>query len=466
MKPSELNLGDYASFIADAKKRYDPDVARRRTSFKAGTGFLKKFKLEPNTIYNVLIPLELCLPFNPEDLSTEEFDRNNPFPLPGSPTTVVKRLRIMAKDRPDFAEKLASALGVSVDKLKVDSDEIDKADIVLWHRLCRMQYITGYVQHLNTNKEKFAFGRKVGADVKLSDDGFIESTTGAGYQLYEMENAFISVEIQTLRDTFEPGGVNADRPKKELEEKTKALWADRLIGNPYQIAFCRCIPFTSLADGTLAKGDASNWAKSKKIGPLIRYMKVTRDRIDLFESALTSKSDMHMDFVEIQINVPKSEEGSKVNYMGVNYTVANRLSSIFQIDDTTGEPLNDLTDFYEEFTSYRDDAKVWSDDILRRSIIEYRVPSDDQLCAEISSSLGIYENAMKSQSIFNDYGDIIQRISSSLHQDIAEKILDGDVTNKDKSIEIIDKAPIMNENTDDLSSALDNLLNEVDADNG
>lgn len=462
MKPSELNLADYASFIADAKKRYDPDVAKRRTSFESGTGFLKKFKLEPNTAYNVLVPLELCIPFNPDDLSTDEFDRNNPLPLPGSPSTVVKRLRAMAKDRQDFAEKLASSLGVTVDKLKVDSTEIDKSDVKLWHRLCRMQYITGYVQHLNTNKEKFSFGRKVGADVQLTDDGSIAGTTGAGYQLYEMENAFISVEIQTLRDTFEPGGVNADRPKKELEEKTKALWSDRLIGNPYQIAFCRCIPFTASADGTLAKGDASNWAKSKKIGPLIRYMKVTRDRIDLFESVLTSKSDMYMDFIETQINVPKSEEGNKVNYMGVNYANANQSSSVFQIDDSTGEPLNDLTGFIDEFITYRDDDKVWNDDILRRSIIEYRVPSDDQLCAEISSSLSIYENAMKSESIFHDYGEIIQRISSSLHADIAEKILDGDVTNKDKSIEIIDNAPVMNENTDDLGSELDSLLNNID----
>lgn len=465
MKPGEITLGTYTDFINEAKKRFDPTKAKARSAFESGAGFLKKFKMEAEKNYAVLIPLEVALPFDPTDLNSDAFDRHNPLPLAGSPTTAIRGLKLMAKNDPALAEKLAQTLQVEVKDLNLDVDSVESSEIKMWHKLCRIQYITGYVQHLNTNHEKFAFGRKVGAEVILDDEGNVQDTKGVGYRLYELESALISVEIQMLKDTYEPGGVNADRPAKDMEAAIKNLWQNRLVGNPYQIAFCRCAVFTSTPDGSVNSDEITAWNKSKKIGQFIRYQKITRDRIELFESVLTTRSDMNMDFVEITVNVPKAENG-RINYMSVNYGLANKSSSIFQIDEDTGNPINNLKGFIEEFTAYRDDAKVWTDDILRRSIIEYRIPGDSQFIAEVSSNLSTYEDALKSESIFTQYSDILQQLNSSLYSDVAEKILEGDVNGKDIAPAIIETQPIMNENNDheemSVQDEFNSLLNELD----
>ena len=62
MKPGEI-LKDYGQFIKAAKERFDPAKAKARTAFETGSAFIKKFKLDPDKQYTVLVPLELCLPF-------------------------------------------------------------------------------------------------------------------------------------------------------------------------------------------------------------------------------------------------------------------------------------------------------------------------------------------------------------------------------------------------------------------
>lgn len=469
MKPGELNMQNYMDFIKNAKERFDPKKAKARTSFESGAGFIKKFKMEPDNTYTVLVPLELCIPFDPDTLETDVFNALNPLPLPGAPTTVVRMLKKTAKDNPDFAEKLAESLGVSVADLKLDTDAVEKPDIKLWHKLCRIQYITGYVQHLNTKRDKFPFGRNVGADVILNDDGDVQDTAGIGYRLYEMESAILSIEVQRIRDSYEPGGVNADRTAKDMETSISALWKDRLIGNPYQIAFCRVFVFQSNKDGEVSRSDLDQWNKNKKVQQFMRYQKILRDRINTYEAVLMSKSDINMDFIETIVEVPKAGDNDKINYQNINYSTANRASSIFQLDEDTNKPLNELEGFKEEFIKLRDDSKIWSDDTLKKSIIEYRIPSDTTMLAEMSNSLQPYEEAMKSPKLFQEYSDVIGMINSNLHASIAEKLLEGEDNGKDISQEIIEAAPRMDEKNapnDEFNAAVEfeQLYNDLDDD--
>lgn len=470
MKPGEIAVGNYADFIKNAKDRYDPTKAKARTAFEAGSGFIKKFKMEADTVYRMLVPLELCLPFDPSSLSTEVFNASNPLPLPGSPSSAVRLLKKMASENAEFAAKLAEVLGTTVEGLKLDVDAIDGAEIKTWHKLCRTQYITGYVQHVNTKPDKFKFGRNIGADVQLDEDGNIVDTKGVGYRLYEMESAILSIEVQRIRDSYAEGGPKADRPAKDMEKEIEEKWKNRLIGNPYQIAFCRVIVFTANKDGEISKTDIDSWNKTKKLAQFMRYTKIRREKIDTFESVLMSRSDINMDFIEVIVDVPKANENDRIDYTAVNYSTANKASSIFGVDDDTNEPINNIEGFKEEFTQLRDDEKSWTDDILRKSIIEYRIPSDQVLMAEMSNSLSIYEEAMKSQDILKSYGDILGQISTTLHAAIAEKIMDGDDNGKIISQEIINSAPIMDENNapsgepDDIGQQFADILNDDDED--
>ena len=447
MKPGEI-LKDYTQFIQAAKDRFDPAKAKARTAFETGSAFIKKFKLDPDKQYTVLVPLELCLPFDPVTLSQEVFNQTNPLPLPGSVDSAIKMLKQTAKANDAFADKLAEVLGVTVEGLKLDIDAVDSPTRLLFHKLSRIQFITGYVQHMNTKRDKFPFGRNVGAEVVLDTDGNITDTQGVGYRLYEMESAIISVEVQRVRDSYEPGGENADRPAKEMENAIKQLWSDRLIGNPYQTAYCRVFAFTlANKDGELVQTDVDAWNKTKKVSQFMRYMKLTREKMDTIESVLCTRSDVNTDFIEVIVDVPKAGDNGKINYQSVNYSTANRASSIFQIAEETGKPINNIEGFTDEYIKLRDDDKLWNDDILKKSIIEYRIPSDSVMLAEMSNSLAVYEDAMKSADILQSYGDILGQINSNLQSAIAAKIMDGDDNGKLISREIMESAPIMDENT-------------------
>ena len=109
--------------------------------------------------------------------------------------------------------------------------------------------------------------------------------------------------------------------------------------------------------------------------------------------------------------------------------------------------IKDLTAKNAEYLKLRDDDKLWNDDILKKSIIEYRIPSDSVMLAEMSNSLAVYEDAMKSADILQSYGDILGQINSNLQSAIAAKIMEGEDNGKLISQEIMASAPRMDENT-------------------
>lgn len=463
MKPESF-ASNYQAFIKASRERYSPDKAKERSTFEQGSTFLKKVKFVQDSTYAFLYPLELVLPFDPETLSTEVFNNENPLPLPGSPTTAANQLRAMAKDNPEFAEKLAEVLDTTIEKLKLDSTEFDASDIRLWHKLARIQFITGWVQHLNTKKETFKFGRTVGCKPVFDEDRNVVGTEGVGARLVELETALISIKIQKESDSYKDGGKNADRPDSELEQTIKKLWKDRLIGNPYQVAFVRICAFTDDTEYAVAKGETDVWNKSKRIKDFSFYQKITRDNITLLERSLSSRnSDIHMDFLETVVTVPKSDDGKTVQYIKITYVPATPLTSIFMVDPDTDQPINKLEGFEEAYTTLRDDPKQWSEETLHKSIFEFRVPSDSTLLSEMKNSLDAYEDAMNSSEL-TGYSDILDKLDSTLTEKIALQIMDSDDDVK-ISPEIVASAPVDNENNTsdefevegDLAALLDSL---------
>lgn len=474
MKPGELTKGKYVDFaklsqdFAKASmERFDPNKAKLRSAFESGSSFIKKLKFEANKSYAVLMPLELCLPFNPETLDEETFNKENPLPLGGSPTTAALALKRLAKENDAFAEKLSSVMGVSISSLNLDNDYIaDEKEIRTWHRLARIQYLTGTVQHLNTDKSKFKFGRNCGCTPIMDEAGNITGTEGIGYSLCEMEAALISIKIQMINDSYEAGGENAGRPLTERDSAIKALWNDRLIGKPFNLSFACCIVFETDNIGNLTVKTVSDWNKDKKLKPLMKYMKVTNDKISIFESVLSERADTAMDFIEVRIQTPEMGDNNRLDYQKINYSTASRDNSIFRMhEDNEDTPVHDLRNFKEEYTSYRDNEKTWNDDILRRSIYEFRTITDDALLSEMQESVKVYEDAMKSNEIIQSYGEIISQINNNLMDEALTSIISGDDNGKTVDIDIVNSAPVHDELHDpsegDSLSEIDDILNGI-----
>ena len=242
MKPGEIISA--TAFLENAVNRYNPERARARSNFEKGSGFIKKLKWEVRQRYSVLFPLELALPFDPRTLETDTFNYDNPFPLQSSVSTAIIGLRRLSKENNAFAEKLAKTLGTTVEGLKMDSEDIDASDVALFHQIARIQYLSGYVQRLNTDKAKAKFGRTIGCKpVKFNENGEVEDTEGVGLRLYQFENALLALQIQALEKSYEPGGANENQPREDIEVKKKQMWKDRMIGNPYPISVVQVCAF-------------------------------------------------------------------------------------------------------------------------------------------------------------------------------------------------------------------------------
>lgn len=475
MRPGEI-VSDFSKYLENVKSNFDASQAKTRAAFSNGSAFLKKVKFEPDQRLAIIYPLEICLPFDPVTLDDDVFNIDNPLPLSGSPTSACIALRKQAKTNPEFAEVLARALDCSIEDLKVDSEEFDIKDIKLWHKFARIQYVSGYTQHLNTNPGQFKFGRNVGAKAIVDDSYQVIGTEGVGFRLHELETSLIAIRVQNVQREYEPGGSKADRPKEELKAEIKSLWTDRLIGNPYPVVFGQIAVFHVDTDNAVDKKEREDWKKNKKISNFFYYQKLSREKIiNTLEKALSSKgNDVAMDFLEAVVTVPKNEDGDKtrVQYMGISYTAASTQSSVF--GSIEGEPNNaDLEGFIEAYRAYRDDDKKWSPKALEKSVFELRVPSDATLISEMSNSIKTYEDCMNSSELTESFGDILSRLDTSLTQKVAEKVLE---TGEDKAIpaEIVSSAPIATEsNTDDngniseldIADILNNAIDDASGNN-
>lgn len=466
MKLGELNLNEAASFLAKAKEKYSAEKAKSRAIFQTGSTYMKKAKYEAGKRYSQLYPLELCLPFDPETLSTEVFNQNNKLPMPGSPTTVALYLRHRASTDENFCNALCSALNCQKEELKVDSKDFTKDDINLWHKLARVQFITGYVQRLNTDTSTYKFGRIIGCEAIVDDTGTVTGTNGVGYLLNELEKSICAVKVQELNKTFEEGGSNADLPDKEKDELRKKIWDNRFIGNPFEVAYTRIISFPVTSSSKIDMEMVDSWNNKHSLMEFTFYQKIRRADLATIEEGLSGRvTDTAMDFIEVRVEVPKNDN-NKVEYISISRKPCSGEESIFANDK--GRPLNDLTDFASYYRVQRDDENMWSDEILHRSIFELRVMSDKALLAEMKNCLKAYSDVMsRTPEIVKEYSAILESIDPVLTKELGDKLIDID-EDEELSVpqDIVDVAPIDNEDntSDDMLSDFSRLAESLDSD--
>ena len=473
MKPGDFNVANYNALLQRSRESFakNSNSNAARQQFEQGSGFLKKFKLEENKTYVLLIPLELTLPFDPVTLSEEVYNSGNPFILTGSVTSAVLALKAMARDNPEFAEKLAATLGVSVEKLRLDAEVREQTsseiaenkelfsdeEIIMWHRLARLQIITGYVQRLQTQSDKFKFGRNVAAVPIFDEDGIIVGTKGVGGQLKALEDSLIALKISEVIESYKTGGINESKTKKDMDDEIKKLWSNRLIGNVYSLAFARCFPFVVDDSSKVDKATATEWAKKPNANMVMKYMKLTRDNLRIFEQGISTKHDTHMDLIEINVVVPPATD-NKINYTNVNYSIAKKSNSMFDLDDDDQYTLKG----FKAAVRKAMDSTTWSEEVLRKSIYDFRSISDAALIAEVSNDLKMYNDVINNSSIYETYGDLLTQMDSSLTAEIAMQIVDGTASTAEVDQKIVDSAPVINEMTEEqMGVNLNDVLDSI-----
>lgn len=458
-----LAKGDFSSYLAQAAEQ-DAQANATRDRFMTGGGFLKKFKIEADKKYAVLYPLEMCLPFNPANPDDESYSISRPFVLPGSVTSAIIAVKSVAKQNPAVANKLADVLGVDVSALNLDGELVIKngkatdaelAEIRMWHKLCRIQFVTGYTQVLNTGKKQFA--EKIGCEPIFDDDYNIIGTKGIGYTMFELETALISIKAQEIEDTYKPGGKNADKPQADCDAEKKALWKNRIISNPYALSYAQVVVFPLLNnEGKVLEESREAWAKDKSLRDRTFYTKITRNDVENTESYLSSDIyDCNIDFVEVMFTVPKEDPKDQMAiYREMNKSGASILTTITR-------PQANLDGLAEKYREARDNTATWNEKTLKKSIYDYRLRSDEALASDIKNAIKGYDSAMKSPDILDKYSNALEIIDSQLVASLAEDILSGKGTDKVIDTKVFAEAPKVDENTpESLADEIGSILDE------
>lgn len=453
-----LKEGNFQRYLQEGRKA-DNSENNARKIFESGSAFIKKFKVEANKKNALLYPLELVVPFNPQDLSDASYNESNPFIFAGAVSDAIVYLKSRMKEDAEFNSLMLNLLSLNdASVLHLEDAECSGIEEAReWHKLCRPFYITGYVQGIKGVSDKFP--RKMGINPIFDDNGAIIGSTGVGYNMNLLENELLALQIEEVNKQYSPKGIHADASDDERESAIKTLRQNRIISNPFLQAYTLIISFPQRnSEGNMEQAIIETWLKSKKINQYRSYIKFTKEHNDLIVANLCSKKyDNSIDFFELRLDVPEEDPADKMNIYKAKPALVSRDCSIFNEENTSKEFTESVRAQYRATVS---NTSEWNTDTLRRSVMELRLKSDADISAIVKNAISKYEIGLKNNTINSKYRELLDTIDSELVASFAEATIDGDTNDNEVNQEIINSLPVSAGYGDDADNNLldgDNL---------
>lgn len=451
------------SFMAEALKAQDSRANLLRTKFNSGSTKIKMFKVEADAKWSLFFPLEVAIPFNPTNLEDKSYSAANPFVMPGTVVSAVTVLKKLAESNSDIKKELCTVMGTEENAINWGTEGITSTEErMLWHKICRLSYITKYTQKVWKDLTK-KFPAKVGFEPILDEDGEVAGSVGLGWKLHQLENDLLNIKVQMLEDQFKPGGARENEPRDNFEKEKKALWEEKLIRNPYLESYTRvfAFPLVNTAEGSIDPKVAKAFNDNKKITDYQYIIKLTTADISTYETAFASKkTDIHDNVIEAQLVIPSEDPKDPMAiYKNQNRSNPNFANTAVSTDIDHIKP--DV--FYDAYQNFMEDSDASSKELLEKSIWAFRRPTDAVLSSILSSNFKRYEDAAKTTSFLDKWSETIALIDVDLTNQIAESIMDGEDTGKEIAPDIVNTS-VDDENTDfagnDIGDQLKELLND------
>lgn len=372
---------------------------------------IPKKKFIEGEAYIQIMPAILAVPFNPTDMADESYNNEVRFLFKGmSAYAGALELKALLSRDDETATAAAAAFGVEVKMLELDTEGVSPELLSILKRY-RTVDITSYpVQKMKFSDPAFKFGRSYLANIDLdpNNDPVLGDDIPLSIRLWQMETSLVATQVKMRAQLYDEGGELSDRPKKELEEETKAAWKNRLISNPYPFGVVRSViiptdrEFTPVKESVTSLLNASNYFTFEcYTGINGKFLK------EELEDKAGSKKDRYFDFFAVRVDC-KTKQKPEETLLEV---VGRTTRSLCGADEEFTES---LPNFVEKYRAYRDEPSFWKPEILLKSVMNFRTIDDASLLQRMKDDISKYEIALKSKDIVTQFGSLLTRIDAQL----------------------------------------------------
>lgn len=383
--------------------------------------FLGKVKMVQGSSAMYVYPLELRLDFNPNDLTDETFNDEYRFALPYSVTDSITLLKTMAQNNPDLHAKLAALAKVTVEEYDITEPSAltDNDKKALWRYRNVIVYNTQVQQFLMSGFGKY--GRK-GLSTSEFDEYGQATKKDLGYMLYELEVALANAKIEQIEAEYAPGGPKADHSAEDLKADKKKVWEGMKVKAPRPAGVMRVLHIPCSADWKLKlEGNAEADHVKDNMRDYEGYVGGSYDAVKEVESMLGTGYDVNANYLEVAIHYP----------IGKGKTDGEKALNSYTNREFTKNPLNRVAnlipDFEESYTEFRSDTEIFSEETILKSVFEFRPVADDLLLEHYKADLGKKMHLITT-GIADKYMELIQRIDSSLSEEVMMNVISGEAS--------------------------------------
>ena len=436
-----MNLKEIFNGNQNAKDKY-ATFLKNQTSFSSGASritngryTLKRLKMETGDAMMV-VPMMIHLPLGYDGTILDE-----PMPYVGSFDTTVGLIKTLAAQSTAFLQGLTEILGDAVKQLDLTSPEVSKAERDIFWRFRRPLVYERTVMSVKAANSANQFGTPYAVDIAIDPEtrNYVDSPNNPLiWTLHHLESTCIAAQVKKLRETNENAG-DARRTEKSISDEISDMWKNRVITNPYPLGTTRVLCFKTDNNHEIISEVRKTWtADINGIRNNEYYIKVNKKIIEKFDGIIGSKFDRYADFLLIIQNTPAFTEKDR----GI---AAQNISRMPASSDDKIEDM--LKDFITAYADYRDNLDMWDEKIIKSSAFEYRTITDENIAKIFKESMGAISAALRTQEVFDKYGDVITKLDSALSNELMSSALNSELKAVGDITPELEAAPKITENT-------------------
>lgn len=436
-----MNLKEIFKGNQNAKDKY-VTFLKNQTSFSSGASritngryTLKRLKMEPGDAM-VVFPLMIHLPIGYDGTKLEE-----PMPYVGSYDTSIGLIKTLAVQDSTFKEGLAEILDEDFKVLNLETPEASEQERKVFWRFRRPLVYQKTVMAVKPANSPYQYGTPYAVNIATDPDthNYIDHVDNPLiWTLYKLESACIASQVKELRETNEAAG-DARRTEKSIQDQTSDMWKNRVISPPYSLGTTRVLFFKTNNNHEILDNVVKGW--SPDIGGIRSneyYIKINRKIIEKLDNIIGSKFDRYADFLLVVQNTPNFTEKDRG-------TAAQSISRMGASSDDKIEDM--LKDFISAYTDYRDNMDAWDEKVIKSSAYEYRAISDENISKIFKESIGTLSAALRTQEIFDKFGETITKIDSEFSNELMSSALNGELKSVGDITSELAAAPKITEDT-------------------
>lgn len=414
------------------KVMYSSNAGKSKRGMRALDSFmnsndvrLKKEKVKAGTYGLRVIPLVFEFPFHPFELDNEDFNDKNTFKSEGSPSVVLEIIKIKMLEDEKLKEFYCKRGGLNPEEYKIVRGVWTEQD---WRIFGKYRKLLHYSQLVNmVELSSFGkYGKKFASTAKYDDLGNVVEEDLA-YRIHRLEIAFCFEKVNRISEEYD----KSNKPEKDKKEAIKRVWKSMAVKEPYYLGSLRFLIIPTDSDYNFDK-DAIKEINTDGVKVLKKYEVYgngSRNIVTKLQEFLGKKTDVHPDYIAVGMGYPDTGSDNPLDI----YNAKTYQPKFTKDEDITAF----VTKFDEEYVKFRNDTEYFSEDVMLRSVREYKGFDDGKLYDAYRIDLG-KKKELITKEIAKSHSNLLKEIGGEAFEYVTDGLLCDDLPEGDAKINIDD----------------------------